>query len=1220
MKSRLILAALGLVLCAASAVWAGALSPGLADYISNLGESDQVKVLVVLSDQADVKALDRELHDRAAPLAERHGQVVTALQRAAARTQAPLLADLDRFRTKGEVSGWTSHWLVNAVVLKGTVGAIKQLAQREDVERIELDLVVSPIEPVSGEVKTRDPGAKGIGMTDGIRAIQADRVWRELGVTGAGAIVGNLDTGVDGSHPALSARWRGHFAPTAECWLDVADLGDSTPVDQHYHCTHVMGTITGLAPDDTIGVAPGALWVASNAINQSTGSEFDNDIIASLEWFADPDGNPGTSDEVPDVVQNSWGVNEDFTGYYDCDSRWWDAIDNCEAAGCVLTWSAGNEGSGSGTIRSPADRAASPTNAFSVGSTIRVAPYTISDFSSRGPSGCGGPYAVKPEVCAPGEDIYSAEPGGGYQYLSGTSMAGPHVAGVVALMRSANPSVDVTTIKEILMATATDLGTAGEDNTYGHGLVNAYDAVLAVLDGIGGVEGIVTNSKTALPIAGSTVSDVGGYNTQSTDGNGYYRMILSAEDHTLEYRAFGYDTATQIVTVVEDDTVTANMVLDPSPTDLLGGFVFGPTGELVVGAVVEVLGTPVVPVSTDGDGYYEVVLPVGDTYSVRASAAGLGADQQTVMFDGAMQVNFHLPERFVDDFESGGFLIYPWQMSGTVGWTIDTAAPYEGTYCAKSGNIGDSQESVMSLQVQVLADGEISFYHHVSSESSYDFLRFFIDGSEKANWSGTTAWALATYPVTVGLRTFTWKYTKDSSVSSGSDCAWVDLIEFPSIAPPPLPSLVLTFDQLEYSLVPDIIRTLTKPLGNDGEADLNYRVTFAEAGAKAAQLALPPPLDLRKGEKDPRSGVAPAKGQGGPDLFGYSWIDSDDPGGPTYKWLEINTLGTVVGGGDDSMYGPFNLGFTFSFYGTDYTGVRICTNGFMTFTSTATDYSNDPIPNGVDPNAMIAPFWDDLNPNYGGTIYYYQDVANQQFIVEWDAVDHYSPSGNYETFQAILKADGSMVFQYRTVSLGTSCTVGVESPDGSDGLQVVYDAAYLHNDLAIVIASVPPISWVSATPDQGTIGPGEQADLPVTFDATGLALGVYLAEMTITTNDPDHSAVVIPLTLNVLEDMTDVAESGTPSAFSFHGASPNPFNPMTEIRFDLPVRAAVELVIYNVAGHRVRTLLAQEMRAGSHAVRWDGRDGHGRAVASGAYLVRLNTLGRQYGCSLVLVR
>ena len=211
--------------------------------------------------------------------------------------------------------------------------------------------------------------------------------------------------------------------------------------------------MTGLAADDTIGVAPGAEWIASNVINQGAGGGFDNDIIDCFEWFTDPDGNPITMDDVPDVVQNSWGVNEGF-GYPDCDSRWWAVIDACEAAGPVIVFAAGNEGPGATTLRSPADRATTLYNCFSVGATNHTSPFTIAGFSSRGPAGpnCGPvENRVKPEVSAPGVSIYSAAPGGGYQYMDGTSMACPHVAGVVALMRSANPNVDVITIKQVLM-------------------------------------------------------------------------------------------------------------------------------------------------------------------------------------------------------------------------------------------------------------------------------------------------------------------------------------------------------------------------------------------------------------------------------------------------------------------------------------------------------------------------------------------------------------------------------------------------------------------------------------------------------------------------------------------------------------------------------------------------------------------------------------------------
>jgi hypothetical protein len=152
-------------------------------------------------------------------------------------------------------------------------------------------------------------------------------------------------------------------------------------------------------------------------------------------------------------------------------------------------------------------------------------PYPIADFSSRGPSGCPvpAPQKVKPEVVAPGVDVYSSVPGGGYDGTwDGTSMAGPHVAGIVALIRQANPNLDVDSIKQILMDTARDEGTAGEDNTFGWGMVDAYAAVLAATVGFGDVQGtVVSTSWSDTPIAGARVRllETGVTFTSQTDGS-----------------------------------------------------------------------------------------------------------------------------------------------------------------------------------------------------------------------------------------------------------------------------------------------------------------------------------------------------------------------------------------------------------------------------------------------------------------------------------------------------------------------------------------------------------------------------------------------------------------------------------------------------------------------------------------------------------------------------
>ncbi|MCD4695292.1 MAG: T9SS type A sorting domain-containing protein, partial [Bacteroidales bacterium] len=132
-----------------------------------------------------------------------------------------------------------------------------------------------------------------------------------------------------------------------------------------------------------------------------------------------------------------------------------------------------------------------------------------------------------------------------------------------------------------------------------------------------------------------------------------------------------------------------------------------------------------------------------------------------------------------EDFETGDFTNMGWEFGGNAPWVISNQNPYEGAYCATSGNIGHNQTSDLFITMDVLAEGEISFFRKVSSESGWDYLRFYIDGSQLEQWSGEQGWSEFTYPVTEGTHTFKWVYYKDGSVSSGSDCGWIDYIIFP---------------------------------------------------------------------------------------------------------------------------------------------------------------------------------------------------------------------------------------------------------------------------------------------------------------------------------------------------------------------------------------------------------------------------------------------------------
>ncbi|MDD1748371.1 MAG: C25 family cysteine peptidase, partial [Methanothrix sp.] len=254
-----------------------------------------------------------------------------------------------------------------------------------------------------------------------------------------------------------------------------------------------------------------------------------------------------------------------------------------------------------------------------------------------------------------------------------------------------------------------------------------------------------------------------------------------------------------------------------------------------------------------------------------------------------------------------------------------------------------------------------------------------------------------------------------------------------------------------------------------------------------------------------------ATGSGGPDTYGYTWKDSDAAGGPSYNWVEINSIGTPVSLA--YQYAEIFLPFPFSFYGLEKTKMRITSYGYLTFGKDSADMWADPIPNTAAPNDLVAPFWYYLDPAKGGCVYYYHDASQSRFIVEYDAVAHYDSSGSPETFQVILYPSGAILFQYKSLSSPQYATVGIENSFGTDGLQVVRKRAYLHNGLAVLIQ--PPPDWLSVNPTSGTVAPGQVRNLTASFDATGLAGGSYEGNLVVLSDDPDSPQVIVPVTMTV---------------------------------------------------------------------------------------------------------
>jgi len=190
-----------------------------------------------------------------------------------------------------------------------------------------------------------------------------------------------------------------------------------------------------------------------------------------------------------------------------------------------------------------------------------------------------------------------------------------------------------------------------------------------------------------------------------------------------------------------------------------------------------------------------------------------------------------------EGFETGDFSSYPWSFTGDAEWTIDNTTLFEGSYSARSGNIGDLQSSSLFLEAFVLGGGEIKFYKKVSSEANYDYLRFYIDGIEKGSWAGEQNWSEETYPVDAGLHSFTWTYEKDQSVSNGSDCGWVDFITFPSFGDPN-PQLAYDPSSFVFTIGNEII-TDTMTITNEGAGPLLYTIEVVDTAGNPVVWIIP---------------------------------------------------------------------------------------------------------------------------------------------------------------------------------------------------------------------------------------------------------------------------------------------------------------------------------------------------------------------------------------------
>jgi serine protease AprX len=469
-RSFRLLSAAALLAISASAAglsYASASAPIDARIFAGRPPGERASFLVVLRGEADLAGA-AAIADRT----ERIRFVHDALAAQAEISQAALRARLDEAGVR-----YRPFFVVDMVEVEGTRELAEELAQRPEVASIAANpSVLMEPEPLprGADPRALSPSGERAAATveANISKVGAPAVWAQ-GFTGQGIVVASADTGVLWNHPALVHQYRGGPAAVHDYnWHDaIHDAGPGNPCgsDSAAPCDdsgHGTGT-TGVAVGDDgvgnqVGVAPGARWIACRNMDRGVGTPAR--YAECFEWFLSPTDHTGQNprpDLAPHAINNSWGCppSEGCTDPNVLKA----VIDHVSASGIFVAFSAGNSGPACGTVT---DVPVFYASVFTVGATDQSD--NIASFSSRGPATFDGSGRLKPDISAPGVGIRTAASSGQFQTFSGTSAASPHVAGAVALLWSAVPSLsgDVAGTVSLLEQTAVHLTLAQDCGTF----------------------------------------------------------------------------------------------------------------------------------------------------------------------------------------------------------------------------------------------------------------------------------------------------------------------------------------------------------------------------------------------------------------------------------------------------------------------------------------------------------------------------------------------------------------------------------------------------------------------------------------------------------------------------------------------------------------------------------------------------------------------------------
>ncbi|MBK9358777.1 MAG: M28 family peptidase [Bacteroidales bacterium] len=578
----------------------------------------------------------------------------------------------------------------------------------------------------------------------------------------------------------------------------------------------------------------------------------------------------------------------------------------------------------------------------------------------------------------------------------------------------------------------------------------------------------------------STGTLLGGDSDHTSFNNHGFKGIFPFED-SQDYSPYIHTTNDVVGTSVNNfeqvgvftkamvaATISLADMVPPQEVTVTGTVTDLNTGLPLAGAEIQVVNSTLLPVTTNSSGQYAISSIQTGFYNFRVSRAGYATIYQTVSItDTELVFDFQMEESIAWSFEIGSFEPN-WTFGGAATWNISTESPYDGNYCSKSGSIGHSQNTDMSLELNLTSAGAVSFFRKVSSESGYDYLRFYIDNVQQGQWSGTVAWSEVNYAVTAGLHTFKWSYSKDGSAVAGSDCAWVDYIIFPPVAPIPDPAnIVVTPAQFTKTVGLNGTATDILNVGNTGEMNLDYTATveYNASQGRASATVYPANASYNTGTTTASAKTQTSLVKGYPTTeAGWMKFDvSSIPDGATINSVEFH--------------------------------------GYV--------------------NATNYPFWN-INPVTADPVSATASALYSDIMAE-SAAGYYlyrSESSTYSPGWKVHALSGNANANLQAALTQNWFAIGIMDRDASATYYIGFDGWNEANKPYLVIdyTYVPPYNWLTidgSGSSTGTVIPAGNNQISVGFNAGSLTAGTYTANIRITSNDPDQPQVLVPCTLNI---------------------------------------------------------------------------------------------------------